>query len=1076
MSNNIRIYFISSYESSSPIQEYYTEDPGFYDYKRESLKLINYEGKEFAISINSFSINKQDLIKSKETDTYDLTVKLNIPGFLGTYIYSKKLSFVEIKNHFIYGFKLDDQPKYYFEGKAPKSVIFSKMKQLNLYIEYLNKVHSEPGDSLSNAFCEETIETLVKDKKFYFDFYLELLQYYKNSKNITKILDSFEPKNCEIPTNFNESKYESTLEEIESNQEMYAKYCLEDGEDIKIKKKFYTLLIYFRYNNKEKEKLKILINDKNLWSLFGEIINQNEKLHPIVELAGNGLINEIMKQKKISLDCVKRIITSLNPVERLLSFIDNNFDFILKNCREYCYKRFERTNSYTNLMALKKDEETKKYGKQNKNMTEQEKLFKFLENEENAHHINHKKYQIILFDKRYWDLYFRYKEIELFIINKSIYICLKNDKKFRDFKKKEKEKIGNIKNEEFLQFLSNDITEYEKTNYGIYIYQENEKRDSFYFFRKKSDFENKITPFMSLNIFDGIELEAFGKEALERWNQIKSKVFELKDIKYDLETYNIIKKIKNLDEFDKFLNIYYSDKDYNYELSYEKKLISNLGNKFLSLIYKSKSKEYLTPNASNLIYKYDQLNLAPEDFICKIEKIINEDKIIYKSKSKEYLTRNASNLIYKYDQLNLAPEDFICKIEKIINEDKINIIYVYLTNNYELTSYNLIIHMANYIIRSNNISIIKNLKNIKEKIIPIIFDKLDKCIKDTMIYDNLPINTHFKLLNDMNKEGYSQYAKNKTSNISGILKNLESGMVSYELMNSIYNYNSRRVLFEKKISILLFGNESKIAYLIKIVKNYLNNINKNLTNLAELKEIIEKFYSWKYEFNRNISLIDTSVNTLKKGLLNEFIKAPTKEVLDKLNKIYVENDFHKKYIMKDSLVLIYENKILENNRREIDNAFNNVSKKYNELEVLFDKNWQTKIKDETIHNYYDIIQQTEEDEKSKTISLEEKLKKDLQILSNYHCSYKKESEINKLRDDIIFRIDSIDIQSFLNKKKSYWESRNTLSNDQKIVKLNNTIKYFNPEDNLDKGKIKSSLFLENVNGYILPEKVLSIIK
>jgi hypothetical protein len=492
MSNNIRIYFISSYESSSPIQEYYTEDPGFYDYKRESLKLINYEGKEFAISINSFSINKQDLIKNKETDTYDLTVKLNIPGFLGAYIYNKKLSFVEIKNHFIYGFKLDDQPKYYFEGKAPKSVIFSKMKQLNLYIEYLNKVHSEPGDSLSNAFCEETIETLVKDKKFYFDFYLELLQYYKNSKNITKILDSFEPKNCEIPTNFNESKYESTLEQIESNQEMYAKYCLEDGEDIKIKKKFYTLLIYFRYNNKEKEKFKILINDENLWSLFGEIINQNEKLHPIVELAGDGLINEIMKQKKISLDCVKRIITSLNPVERLLSFIDNNYDFIFKNCREYCYKRFERTNSYTNLMALIKGEETKKYGIQNKNMTEQEKLFNFLENEENAHHIKHKKYQIILFDKRYWDLYFRYKEIELFIINKSIYICLKNDKKFGNFKKKEKGKIGNIKNEEFLQYLSNDISEYEKANYGIFIYQENEKRDFSYFFRQKSDFENKI--------------------------------------------------------------------------------------------------------------------------------------------------------------------------------------------------------------------------------------------------------------------------------------------------------------------------------------------------------------------------------------------------------------------------------------------------------------------------------------------------------------------------------------------------------------------------------------------------------
>jgi len=1038
MSFDYRVYFISSYESSTPKQEYYTEDPGFHDYKREFLKQIKYDDKDFDISINSFSINKKDLIKNKETDTYDLIVKLKIPGIFGPYIFSKTLSFDEIKNHFIYGFKLDDiQPGIIFDGKPPKSIIFSKMEQLDLYIEFLKRMHSEPGDTLSNAFCEETVECLIKDKKFDFDFYLELLQYYKNTKNITKILDSFKPQNCEILINFNASKYESTLEQIESNQEMYTKYCLEDGEDVKIKKKFYTLLLYFRYNNKEREKLKILISDKNLWSLFGEIINQNEKCHQIVELAEDGLIQEIMKQKKISFDCVKKIIASLSPVERLLSFINNNYDYISKNCREECLNRLERTNSYTNLMTPIKDEE--KFGIKKKYMgTEQEKLLNFFENEENAHRINHKKFQIILFNKKDWDLYFRYKEIELFIIKKSIYICLKYDKRFEDFKKKEKEKIEkiiNTKNEEFLQKLSNDISEYEKTNYGIYIYPENEKYEKYFekfFFGRKSDFENKIKPFMLLNIFDGIDLRSFGKEDLKKWNIIKTKVFELKDIKYDLETYNIIKKIKNLDEFDKFLNFYYSDKDYNYELLYEQKLISNLGNKFLSLISKSKSEEYLT--------------------------------------------RIASNLIYKYDQLNLDPEDFISDIEKIINENKINIIYEYLTNNYELTSDNLIDHMADCIIRNNNIPIIKNLKNIKEKIIPIIFAKIDNCIKDTMLYDNKPINTYFILLNDMNEEGYSQYAGKNISNISRILKILESGMVSYELMNSIYDYNSRKELFEKKISILLFRNESKIAYLIKIVKNYLNNINKNLTNLAELKAIIEKYYSWKYEFNRNISLIDTYVNSLKKGLLNEFTKTPTKDNLDKLNKIYVENDFHKKYIMKDSLVLIYENKILGNNRREIDNAFNNISKKYNELKVLFDKNWQTKIKDETIHNYYDIIQQTEEDEKNKNTSLEEKLKKDLQILSKYHCSYKTESEINKLRDDIIFRIDCIDIQSFLNKKISYWNSRNTPSSEPKIIKLNNAIENFNPEDISDKGKIKSSLFLENAHGYQMSEKLLSIIK
>ena len=79
-------------------------------------------------------------------------------------------------------------------------------------------------------------------------------------------------------------------------------------------------------------------------------------------------------------------------------------------------------------------------------MTPQEYLCNFLEKEENAHHISHKKFQIILFNNANLDLYFKYKEVELFIINKSIYICLKNNKKFEEFKKRENAKIGNIKN------------------------------------------------------------------------------------------------------------------------------------------------------------------------------------------------------------------------------------------------------------------------------------------------------------------------------------------------------------------------------------------------------------------------------------------------------------------------------------------------------------------------------------------------------------------------------------------------------------------------------------------------------
>ena len=83
--------------------------------------------------------------------------------------------------------------------------------------------------------------------------------------------------------------------------------------------------------------------------------------------------------------------------------------------------------------------------------------------------------------------------------------------------------------------------------------------------------------------------------------------------------------------------------------------------------------------------------------------------------------------------MNLKPENFICSIEEIIDERGINKIYEYLANYYELTSDELINDMADYIIKKNNIPIIKNLKNIKEKIIPIIFTKIDNFIKEEIL-------------------------------------------------------------------------------------------------------------------------------------------------------------------------------------------------------------------------------------------------------------------------------------------------------------------------------------------------------
>ena len=992
--SSFRIFFISSFERNTP-RNFYTETPGFYDFKIEyEKKRIENNGTNFVISINSFKIEKKNLIKNKEIDAYDLTVKLKFPGYLFYFIYSKSLSFVEIKNHFIYGFKLDDLNTYLVDGEPPESIILSKKEQLILYMEFLKRVNSEPGDILSCDFCEETIDCIIKDKKFDLDIYLELLQYYKNSKNLFKILDNFEINNCEIPIKFEADKYESILEKIKSNEEMYTKYCFEDGDDNRIKKKFYTLLLYFRLAN-FKVKPKISIDEEHLWKLFAEIINKNERLYPIVEIPEIGLIKEIMNQKKISYDLIKKIIVSFNSVEQLLSFMEQNYDIIFKNCQEECSNMIERV----------------KFKNQ---------IFKFLEREENEHHINHKKYQIILFNQIRWD----YENVILFMINNSIYVCLRNDKKFDVFKEKEKENIRKLKNKQFLKYLSNDIIEYEKQKYGIYIFPEGEK---------------KIELFTFLNIFDGIELKTFEKEDLNEWNKIKDKMFELKDIRYNLEDFDIIKKIKNIDELNKFINLIYNNNDdndndnekdndndynkkkievkknndYNYEVSYEKKLISFLIEKFLLLI---------------------------------------SEKI-----SHEKLTSIASILIYKSYNLNLKPENFICSIEKIIDENEINKIYEYLANSYQLTSDELINHMADYIIKKNNIPIIKNLKNIKEKIIPIIFTKIDNFIKEAMVYDNSPINTNFKLLNDMNEEGYSEYAKNNTSNVSEIIKRLESGMVSYNSINSIYSNKEQKELFEKKISVLLFGNECKISALIASIKYYLEENNKNLKILEELKEINEDYYFWKDEFKKTISLIDNVTNAIKKGFQNEKIKAQIKSNLETLIKKYDKNDFHKKYIIKDSLVFKSEFRITGKKQRDIDKIFKIVFDKFNELAILFDNNWQNKINNKTIHNYYDIIEKTKKDRKCKDTSLEEELKKDLEILSNYHNLDIKDSEINKLRDDIIIHINFIDIQSILNEKISYYDSRDTPSNNEFKAKLQNVIEYLKPKDSSENDTTKDTI-------------------
>ena len=93
--------------------------------------------------------------------------------------------------------------------------------------------------------------------------------------------------------------------------------------------------------------------------------------------------------------------------------------------------------------------------------------------------------------------------------------------------------------------------------------------------------------------------------------------------------------------------------------------------------------------------------------------------------------------------------------------------------------------------------------------------------------------------------------------------------------------------------------------------------------MEELEEINEDYYFWKDKFKKTISLIDKVTNAIKKGFQNEKIKAKIKSNFETLIKEYDKNDFHKKYIIKDSLVFKHEYRIIGKNYRDIDKIFKN---------------------------------------------------------------------------------------------------------------------------------------------------------
>lgn len=577
-----------------------------------------------------------------------------------------------------------------------------------------------------------------------------------------------------------------------------------------------------------------------------------------------------------------------------------------------------------------------------------EKKIKFLEK---------RKYHFVLFDEKCWNNFF-FDKIKIFGINDTIFICQKIDKKFEEFKNKENNYVSKLNNEKLLIFLEKDLHDYDERNYEINYCNIN----------KQFDIEN-VTTYKPLSLLDKIKIKNLDEEFFEKWSTIKNKIFDLKDERYILNPSNIIQKINYMIDFEKVLKLFYSKNIYahnNYQKNYEKKLISLLSAKFINLLKYSNYCNNIPQNAYFIMDLLIKNNENPLSFMNEIVKIISDKNIIYE-------------------------------------------IYILLSSNLRISN-EIISHIADNIFKNKDIFIIKKLNKIQKPLMPMILYKIDNNIKEKMLYDNEKINIFFKLLNDIEKEkliqNYLLY-KNDLNNISNILDNINNGKVSFKLLDSIFpNFDNkvdylkteeeRIKLFRNKLSILLANQNNRVKIYMNKITNYLYKIHKEQKYILETKYILKIYYKDRIDYDENITLLKKVLIKIKESNLNEIENEPIKSYLSKIHIKFP--DFDKKYILNSSSYFFHILNINKFNNKVIDEIFKQVTKVFDELKILFEKNWELKIVKEKCFNYYNIIK---EEENKKGIKL---LVKELEILMNYHGLDLSIKELNNIGDKIVIYI------------------------------------------------------------------------
>jgi len=381
--NALKVFFIVSNESNidNDIQ-YSLINKGMTNLKKIISKYLN---NNIIVSVYCFEFVPKELekiVKDKETKKYKalINAKYKNINFKGI------IFFKEIKNNFIYDFKFEENEE--IKNFNLMYVELSKIDQLKMYSEVLKALKVKPGDPLLlDLILDSQIYFMGIKTKYYFDFYLEVFKLCYSRKEIKPLLMMFKMERVKLPDNFEKNNYSRMMSLIEKKPDILTKYCNEIDSKNTLIKRFYILLIYFRVNY-EKEKVFDLLNKRELWKFYIEILPINHQYFSNIEVP-NELINEILHQNKLSFEIIQGTLSYIHSNKNKLITINNNCDSIFEFCKN------QRKLKIGELMIPKETDDLTDI------ISEIEKILK-------SQNANHDQY--ILFDKDFWQKYMDFNE------------------------------------------------------------------------------------------------------------------------------------------------------------------------------------------------------------------------------------------------------------------------------------------------------------------------------------------------------------------------------------------------------------------------------------------------------------------------------------------------------------------------------------------------------------------------------------------------------------------------------------------------------------------------------------------